>query len=339
MDRNVLSKIIAARGEPKFREKQVKQAVYKQLVLTWDQATSLSKEFRAAIAAIPVLTVTPARVAASKKDGTVKALFDLADGLQIETVMISRGRFRTVCVSCQVGCAMCCSFCATGALGLKRNLTADEMIDQVVFFERELKKKKERVTNVVFMGMGEPCANLDNVFEAIYGLNSPDGLALGARKISISTCGIVPGILRIANFPLQINLAVSLHAPTDDLRSEIMPVNKAYSIGQVLEACRGYIHKTNRKLFIEYILLKGVNDHVEQAGELAAIIKDMRPLVQVNLIPFHEAGSSYKTSEPKAVRAFADVLIEEGIPCTTRINAGEDIAAACGQLAGDSVEE
>ncbi len=333
MDRAAVQAVLEARNEPKFRAKQVAAAVYRQRVSSWDEATALPEALRQALAGIPTLALLPLHAAVSKRDGTVKTLFRLADGKEIEAVMIPNGDFRTVCVSSQVGCAMQCGFCATGTMGLSRNLAVDEIVDQVLHYERVLRAKSERVTNVVFMGMGEPCQNLDAVFEAIRIMNSPDGLGIGARKISISTCGIVPGIDRIADFELQVNLAISLHAPTDDLRSELMPVNKAYSIGQVLDACRRYVRKTNRKLFVEYVMLKGINDSIEQAGELAAVVKDLRPLVQVNLIPFHQSYFDFRPTARQDIARFQAVLQEEGIPCTTRHSAGVDIAAACGQLA------
>jgi 23S rRNA (adenine2503-C2)-methyltransferase len=339
MDRDRIQKILDERKEPAFRGKQIMAAVYGQRISAWEEATALSKDLRDALVDVPVSTLTLSHRAQSKKDGTVKALFKLADNKEIEAVMIPNGDFRTVCVSSQVGCAMKCSFCATGTMGLKRNLRADEIVDQVLYFEKELAPKNERVTNVVFMGMGEPCANLDNVFEAIRIMNAKDGLGIGARKISISTCGIVPGIRRITDFDLQINLAVSLHAPTDDVRSEIMPVNKAYSIGQVLEACRDYVRKTNRKIFFEYVMLSGINDSIEQADELAAVLKDFRPLVQVNLIPFHQSFFEFRPTARAAIERFQSIVLAAGIPCTIRHSAGVDIAAACGQLALERKEK
>lgn len=336
MDRLRIAAILEERKEPAFRSKQIAHACYREGVSSWQEATALSASLREALASVPVLTLEPVRTVESK-DGTKKVLFRLVDGKEIEAVLIANGDFRTVCVSSQVGCAMACSFCATGTLGLARNLTADEIVDQVVYFDRDLKKQNSRVSNVVFMGMGEPCANLDAVFTSIYTMNDEEtGLGIGARKISISTCGIVPGINRITTFPLQINLAISLHAPTDDLRSELMPVNKAYSIGQVLDACRNYIRTTNRKLFVEYVMLRGKNDSTEQAGELAAVLEDFRPLVQVNLIPFHQSFFSFQPTVRQNMERFQAVLEESGIPTTIRHSAGVDIMAACGQLARDT---
>jgi len=335
MDSLAISKILDQRKEPKFRGKQVAAAIYGQLVSTWDEATSLSKELREALAGAAISTVEPVKIAASQ-DGAEKVLFRLADGKQIESVLIPNGDFRTVCVSSQVGCAMRCAFCATGKLGLARNLSVDEIVDQVVHFERKLRAKKERVTNVVFMGMGEPFQNTENVFNAIRIMNSPDGLGIGARKISISTCGIVPGIFRLADFELQVNLAISLHAPTDDLRARLMPAENAYSIGQVLEACRHYVRSTGRKLMVEYVMLKGVNDGIDEARELAIELRDMKPLVGVNLIPMNDAGSEFQSSDRKTIETFRETLMREGMPCTIRRSLGPEIEGACGQLVGST---
>lgn len=333
MDRKHLKNLLATWKEPAYREKQILTAVYNQCILSWEEATALSKGLREALKDVPLLTVEPVHTVTSKNDGTVKTLFKLQDGKEIEAVLIPNDDFRTVCVSSQVGCAMKCSFCATGTLGLSRNLTVDEIADQVLYFARLLKKKGERVSNVVFMGMGEPFQNTQNVFEAIEVMQEPHLLGIGARKISISTCGVVPGIDALADFPMQVNLAISLHAPTDDLRSELMPVNKAYSIGQVLEACRRYMQKTNRKVIFEYVMLAGVNDHLEQAQELATVLREMKPLVHVNLIPFHQSFFSYKPTARKAMEAFRKMVEDEGVSCVIRHSSGIDIDAACGQLA------
>lgn len=334
MDRQAVAKALAARGEPKFRMKQVMTAVYGQFVTSWEEATALPAGLREALADVPISTVVPEREVRSA-DGSVKAFFRLRDGKAVEAVLIPGRDSRTVCVSSQVGCAMGCAFCATGKLGFSRNLSADEIADQVLHFARELSRSGERVSHVVFMGMGEPFQNTEAVFEAIRTMNSPDGLGIGARKISISTCGIVPGIKALADFELQVNLAISLHAPTDDLRARLMPAERAYSIGQVLEAVKGYLRKTGRKVMFEYVTLAGTNDGEDEARELAAILRDMRPLVSVNLIPYNDTGSGFRASGREAVAKFEATLRREGIEVTVRRSAGPDVAAACGQLAGD----
>lgn len=340
MNQQRLAQLLESRGEKPFRLRQIRDAVYRQYVASFSDMTSLSLELREALANEPTLVLKPVHTAESK-DGTIKTVFELEDGKKIEAVLIPMGDHRTVCVSSQVGCAMKCSFCATGTMGLTRNLTADEIIDQVLYYSRVLaaRSPEERVTNVVFMGMGEPCQNLDAVFAAIELFNDPGAFSIGARRISISTCGIVPGILRIAEYPKQINLAISLHAPNDALRTKIMPVNKAYPLLKVIDACHQYINKTNRKLFVEYVMLRGINDAPELAQELADLMRSFRPLVQVNLIPFHQSFFDFRPTIRKDIVRFQQILLNNDIPCTVRVSAGEDISAACGQLANQVGDE
>ncbi|TAK05649.1 23S rRNA (adenine(2503)-C(2))-methyltransferase RlmN [Patescibacteria group bacterium] len=334
MDRARIAAILEERKEPAFRMRQIENAIYVQKVARFSDITTLSKGLRAALENEPTLTLEPSHTAQSK-DGTIKVLFKLLDGKEIEAVMIPNKEFRTICVSSQVGCAMKCGFCATGTMGFKRNLTADEIVDQVLYFERLLKSRGEgeKVTNVVFMGMGEPLQNLEAVLPAVEQMNDEQGLGLGARRISISTCGIVPGILKLADYPLQINLAVSLHAPNDEVRSKIMPVNRAYPLEKLMAACKTYLEKTNRKLFIEYVMLRGINDTPELARELGELLRPFVPLVQVNLIPFHQTFFSWKPTPRPEIERFQEAVMAEGVPCTIRHSAGVDIAAACGQLA------
>lgn len=329
-----IAALLEARGEKPFRFRQIRDAVYRQRVASFSDITSLSLELRNALQDQPTLTITPVHTAESK-DGTIKTVFELEDKNKIEAVLIPMGDHFTVCVSSQVGCAMKCTFCATGTMGFKRNLTADEIIDQVLYYSRILgtRSPEERVSNVVFMGMGEPLHNLDAVFAAIEIFNDETTFSIGARKISISTSGIVPGILRIADYPKQINLAVSLHAPNDELRTKIMPVNKAYPLAKVIDACHTYTKKTNRKLLVEYVMLRGINDSVDLAKELVTLMRPFKPLVQVNLIPFHQSFFDYKPTIREEIVRFQQVLLDYDIPCTVRVSAGEDIAAACGQLA------
>lgn len=236
----------------------------------------------------------------------------------------------TVCVSSQVGCPLACKFCATGKMGFKRGLTAMEIIQQVIFFARLLKKEKKKITNVVFMGMGEPFLNYDNVMEAIRVMNDKNGLNIGARHISISTVGITEGIKNLAKEGLQINLAISLHAPSNELRSKIIPANNKYPIGPILRSVDEYIRKTKRKVMFEYLLIDGVNDSDSCALELAKIMK--KPLYFLNLILYNPTGD-FKPSSAKRLAFFRKILGREGIRFVQRYRFGQDIKSACGQLA------
>lgn len=335
MDRPRIEQILGQLNQPRFRLNQLFQAVFRDGAQTFAEVETLPKVVREALAQLPVSTLTPVHSAISR-DGTIKTIFKLLDGLEIESVMIPNKANRTVCVSCQVGCAMKCAFCATGTMGIKRSLTADEIVDQVVYYNNVLRKTGKKVTNVVYMGMGEPMNNLKAVLESVEVMHDRNGLNIGARKISISTSGIVPGINALANFPLQINLAVSLHAPNDTVRNSFMPVNRAYPLKVLLAACQAYVKKTNRKLMFEYVMLKGVNDSLELAAELRDLAKEFVPLMQVNLIPFHASSVDFTTTERKHILEFQKVLRAENIPVTIRHSAGVDIAGACGQLALDT---
>lgn len=317
------------KNEPKFRAKQIKQAVYRDLISDWAEATTLPKELREELAKKCSLEINGKFF--KSKDGTMKALVAFPDGAAVECVMIRyRGGRNTVCVSSQVGCPMGCGFCATGAGGFKRNLTADEIISQVLFWSRELKKKNERVSGVVFMGMGEPFLNYDEVMRAVRILNDQQGLSIGARHLSISTCGVIDGIKRMAEEGLEVNLAISLHAADNDLRSRLMPINDKYPLEKVISAVKDYIKRTNRKVMFEYLLLAGVNDSPEDAKKLAKLVKGM--LAFVNIIPYNSTGVFERSAAP-TVKKFIETLREEGIVTTERHRFGEDISAACGQLA------
>lgn len=322
MNRSELHKRLA--GEPAFREKQILESVYGVKVKSWDEMSNIPAALRAKLKDIPFLSFEPVNRVVSK-DGTVKTLFKMADGALIETVMIPNKEFRTVCVSSQVGCAMACAFCATGTLGFTRNLTADEIADQVLYY-----KQSGKVTNVVYMGMGEPLLNLDNVLASVEILN--DLMGVGARKISISTCGIIPGIRKLTDYPKQINLAISIHSPDDALRSKIMPVNKGFPLAKLLETCAEYIKKTKRKLMFEYVMLSGVNDSPAHARAIARLLKPLK-LVILNLIPFHQTFLQFGSSSKNRIHEFQRIVDEEGVECHIRHSAGVDVDAACGQLA------
>lgn len=333
MEINAVQKILEEERQPAFRMDQIVAAVFGQLVSGWNEIMTLPGALRERlISEVPFSSLEPRGKMESAKGDTVKFMFRLHDGKIIETVLMRHedGR-RTACVSSQVGCAMACTFCATGDMGLFRNLTAEEIIDQVLHIARMLAPKGERVSNVVMMGMGEPMHNYDNVLSALRVLNGSKTLNIGARRMTISTCGIVPSIDRLANEPMQINLAVSLHAPVDDIRARLMPVNKVYPLDKLMPTIRSYIQKTNRKVFFEYLLIDGMNDSSETAEDLADLMN--HPLYHVNLIKYHSTGAF--TTSPRAKRdAFKAVLEERGVSVTHRISFGEDIMAACGQLAG-----
>jgi len=334
MNLSKLSNILST--EPKYRLLQVNEFIYGKFISDWEMAFSLPKALREKLKENCPLEID-SNILKSATGETQKALITMSDGSKIESVLMSYGdNHHTVCVSCQVGCGMNCDFCATGKMGLKRSLSSEEIILQVLFFSRLLKEKKQRVSNVVFMGMGEPFANYDNVMEAVETLNHPRLFNISARKISISTCGIVSGIEKIANEPIQVNLAISLHSSNNKLREEIMPINKQYNIEKMLTAVREYIEKTNRKVMIEYILLKDINDSKQDAEELSSLLKNflITPFM-VNLIVYNATDGKYRSSSKQDVLNFKKILESNGIATTQRYSLGHDVKGACGQLATD----
>ncbi len=328
-----IKSIINALGsEPKYRIKQALAAVYQQAAENWDEATVLPKALRDRLNLETPLGLE-AKSVESDDQATIKAAFDF-DKQPIESVLMRHHDRNTVCVSVQAGCAMACDFCLTGTLGFSRNLTSDEIIDQVLYFSRWLKPREERVTNVVFMGMGEPFMNYDAVIEAARRLNDSDLFNIGARHISISTVGVIPGIKRFAKEPMQMNLSVSLHAPDDDLRSRLMPVNRTYPMPALLSAVQGYIETTRRRVMIEYVLLKGINDSPAHAGRLADLLRQgLDGLFVVNLIKYNPTGR-FQPSDADTTAVFKRILVKERINVVERYRFGGDIKAACGQLAG-----
>ena len=321
--------------EPSFRLKQIKKAIFQDLIENWQDITSLPQGLRQKLTEdCPIAELETEKTLTSKDSQTIKALFKLKDGSKIESVLMKhKDKRRTVCVSSQVGCAMGCQFCVTGIAGFKRNLTSSEIIEQIIFFARLLKKTKEKITNVVFMGMGEPFLNYDNVLEAIRVLNDKDGFNLGARHISISTCGITEGIKKLAEEKLQVNLAISLHAPKNELRLRLMPVTKKYPIEKILAAVDDYVKKTKRRVMFEYLMMNDINDSEKEAGELARLLK--KSLYFVNLISFNPIGhSEFKPSPGWKIKKFKEILEKQGVETTQRHRFGREIKAACGQLAG-----
>jgi len=329
-------------NEPKYRLKQAREAVYESFIPDWAEATFFAQDLREKLNKECPLGIE-ADVLVSKAEDSVKSRITLTDGLKIETVLMRhKDKRNTVCVSSQVGCPLGCLFCATGKMGFKRNLTAGEIIEQIIFFERYLKKENLRVTNVTYMGMGEPFLNYENVLESIKVLNSKEYFNIGARSISVSTAGIIEGIKRFSEEGLQINLAISLHAPDDKLRSSLMPINNKYPLVAVLKAVDDYIEKTNRQVMFEYVLIKDVNDSDECAEQLARLMK--KPLYYVNLILYNPAriatrsvagGATdvFKPSATRRVEGFKKVLKKNKIVFSQRYRFGDDIQAACGQFA------
>ena len=325
MDRELLTATLAETGEPSYRTDQVWEWVARG-VRSYEEMTNLPAALRERLAAeVPLSTLTVAAEAKSD-DGTVKTLFHTADGRPIEAVLMRyRDGRRSVCVSSQSGCPLTCTFCATGQMKFGRNLEVDEILDQALHFRRG-----EDIDHVVFMGMGEPTMNVDNVLAACELL--PD-LGITHRRTAISTVGWVPGIDRLAGCEMPVALALSLHAPNDGLRSQIMPVNERYPIAEVLAACERYRAARRRKVFVEYVMLDGVNDHPQHARELAGLL-DPRGY-KVNLIPYNPTGA-YDGSSPERIERFRAILAEHRVTATVRLTRGRDIEAACGQLAATS---
>lgn len=333
-----LQQQISAWAQPAYRAGQIWSWLYEHNIGHIAAMSNLPKPLRQLLADnFSLSQLTPVLDLRSKDKSTRKILFKLSDKVTIEAVhMAYRGKQNriqrnTLCISSQAGCALGCTFCATGQGGFQRNLTSGEIVEQVLYYMRELKTQGERVTNIVFMGMGEPFANYDHVMEAVQKLTDPKGIGFGARRLTISTVGLVPGIERFTAANTQVNLAISLHAATDELRSQSMPVNQRYPIRALLKACRQYTKKTHRRISFEWAMIDHVNDSIEQATILAEQIHTM--LCHVNLIPLNPTqGFAGKASDPTRMAAFCAVLDRYGIPNSIRSRKGVDINAACGQL-------
>ena len=325
MDRALLASTLADSGEPSYRAAQVWEWLARG-ARSYEEMTNLPATLRERLAAAVPLSTLTLQAEAKSDDGTVKCLFHTADGRPLEAVLMRyRDGRRSVCVSSQSGCPLTCTFCATGQMKFGRNLSADEILDQALHFRRT-----EAIDHVVFMGMGEPTMNIDSVLVACERL--PD-LGVSNRRTAISTVGWVPGIDRIADCKMPISLALSLHAPNDGLRSQLMPVNDRYPLTEVLAACERYCAKRRRKVFVEYVMLAEVNDLPEHARELAALL-DPRAY-KINLIPYNPTGA-YDGSSPERIERFRAILAEHHLTATVRLTRGRDIAAACGQLAARS---
>lgn len=326
-------------NQPAYRARQIWQGLYQKLWASPDDFTMLSKALRQQLETLFDFShLDPEDILESKDQETRKTLFSLPDGQAIEAVLMRYERRRTLCISTQAGCAMGCVFCATGQMGFRRNLSSGEIVEQVLYYARQLSAIGETVTNIVIMGMGEPFHNYEATMAAIDRLNHPDGLNLGARRFTISTVGLVPMIERFANENRQVNLAVSLHAADDELRSSMLPVNRKYNLDQLLRACQSYVSKTNRRISFEWALIRGVNDTEAQAQQLARRLQVFRrgqvALCHVNIIPLNPTYQfKGQATTREQAQLFRSILEENGIPCTIRLRRGIDIQAGCGQLA------
>ena len=320
-------------GEPAFRGKQIFTWLHKG-VTSFDGMSNLSKALREKLASQYYITApTVARKQMSRLDGTIKYLWELSDGNCIETVLMQYKHGNTVCISSQVGCRMGCAFCASTIAGKLRDLCPSEMVDQVLFTQLD---SGQEISNIVLMGIGEPLDNMDNVLRFLELINHADGMNIGMRHISLSTCGVIPGIDRLAELQLQLTLSVSLHAPDSETRSRIMPVNRAYDVEELFAACQRYFKKTGRRISFEYSMIDGVNDHDWQADLIAKRIAGMPG--HVNLIPLNDVVESpFKPS--KRVAAFQKRLQSHGVTATVRRSLGGDIDASCGQLRRKAMEE
>ena len=352
LSRDELTKAMLGMGEKKFRAVQLWRSIYNETSESFEDMSTLSKTFRGALSKkFSISSLEQAMFLTSDDNTTSKALYRLHDGELIETVMMRyetdghRRNRKTACISTQAGCALGCTFCATGQQGLRRNLTVGEIVAQVIEMQRiayaedesqvetgkRTKGELQGVTNVVFMGMGEPLANYDNTMAAIRVLNDDQGLNIGARHITVSTVGLIPQILQLAEEELQINLAISLHAPDNNTRSQTMPINKRYPVQDLIRACHKYADKTKRRIFFEYVLLKEQNDSVEQAQKLGRLLNGLH--CHVNLIPVNPTMEGpFERTDLAAAKDFQGGLKQYGIPSTIRMEKGIDINAGCGQL-------
>ena len=333
MSQQEMTELLRSMGQPAFRGRQVFSWLHRGAA-SFEEMTDLPKALRERLGTECALTVPRLeRKQVSRLDGTIKYLWELADGNCIETVLMRYHHGNTVCISSQVGCRMGCAFCASTVAGRVRDLTPAEMLDQVLFTQLDA---GEEISNIVLMGIGEPMDNLDHVLKFLELVNHPDGLNIGMRHISLSTCGVIPGIRRLGELGLQLTLSVSLHAPDSETRSRIMPVNRAYDVEELFAACHDYFRKTGRRISFEYAMIDGVNDHDWQADRIAEKLRGMPG--HVNLIPLNDVVESpFKPS--RRLAAFQKRLESHGVTATVRRSLGGDIDASCGQLRRKAMEE
>ncbi|MBN2282481.1 MAG: 23S rRNA (adenine(2503)-C(2))-methyltransferase RlmN [Deltaproteobacteria bacterium] len=327
---------IADLGKERYRAKQIMKWIYRFGLTSFEDMTDLSRDFRDSMSSRARISSLALEKIIESRDGTKKALWRLDDGLAIESVLIREKNHWTLCISTQAGCAMGCAFCYTGTMGLKRNLRTSEIVDQVTRLRFTFPEGKD-IKNIVMMGMGEPLANYENTVKAIGIITDDWGLAVSKRRVTVSTCGLVPLIYRLGR-DTSANLAVSLNAADDVTRQALMPVNSTYPLNKLLEACRAYNMPRRRRITFEYIVIAGVNDGDDDAEKLARLLRTVR--CKINLIPFNEfPGSPLKTPSEERVQAFRNILIERGYTTMVRMSKGSDILAACGQLTGESSPE
>ena len=333
-----LQEFALEQGWKKFRGRQIFEWLYRKRVMNIDDMSDLSKETREVLK--ENFIINPCKVVTKQvsSDGTMKYLFELEDGAYVESVLMVYEYGKSICVTSQVGCNMGCDFCASGLLKKRRDLTSGEIVAQIMSVQKDLDETGDRISNIVIMGTGEPFDNYDNVMNFCATVNHDRGLAIGARHITISTCGIVPKIRQFAEEQTQYNLAISLHAPNNELRDKLMPINKAYPLEKLMDAIEYYLTLNNRRLTFEYILLKDVNDTDKHVNELAKLIRGMN--AYVNLIPYNEVNEhGYRSVDYKSAMVFYDKLMKKGIRCTIRKEHGGDIDAACGQLRAKKEKE
>lgn len=340
MDIKILEAFLAKKNQPKFRLDQIKKAIYRDGISSFLDITNVSKDLRKLLSKeIKILSFSAENILVSKDQHSIKALLKLNDGNLIETVLISpKPDIWSACISSQVGCPLGCGFCATGLGGFRRNLSSEEISDQVLFWRQYLKKNNIQGSfgNIVYMGMGEPFLNFKNVSKSLKDLTDPDLFAFGSRSISVSTAGIPEGIEKLSEEFPQINLAISLHFATDEKRSKFMPINRKYGLEKLRESLDNYFGKTKRKVFVEYLLLSGVNDSRKDAESLIRYLKLIGhlQLLHVNLIRYNTTSDALKSSDKATASKFKEYLLRSGIGVTIRKSLGEDIQGACGQLAG-----
>ena len=342
LTRQGMQEWVLEQGEKKFRADQIWEWLYRKRVQTFEEMTNLSKDLIAKLNEQFVVNPLKQRIVQESADGTVKYLFELPDGMLIETVLMRQHYGLSVCVTTQVGCNIGCTFCASGLIKKQRDLNNGEIVAQIMLVQKYFDERgqDERVSHIVVMGIGEPFDNYNNVLNFIRTINDDKGMAIGARHITVSTSGLAHKIREFANEGVQVNLAVSLHAPNNELRSSIMKINRAFPIEKLFAAIEYYIETTNRRVTFEYIMLNEVNDGVEQALELAELLKNIKKLSYVNLIPYNPVSEhdQYIRSPKERVMAFYDTLKKKGVNCVVRQEHGTDIDAACGQLRSNTMK-
>lgn len=338
-----LTEWLLEHGQKKFRAEQVWDWLYKKRITEFAEMKNINKECIQLLEEHYYIQSLEQSIKQESEDGTIKFLFKMKDGNLIETVLMKFPYGYSVCVTTQVGCNIGCSFCASGLLKKSRDLSGGEIVEQIMKVQHHLDEKEldERVSHIVVMGIGEPFDNYANLMSFLRVVNDPKGLSIGARHITVSTSGLAHKIIEFADENLQVNLAVSLHAPNDELRTSIMKINKAFPIEKLMKSIDYYLETTNRRITFEYILLNDVNDHVEEARELARLLQNKRHLSFVNLIPYNpvDEHGQYSRSTPEAIKAFYETLKGKGINCVVRMEQGTDIDAACGQLRSKQIKK